>query len=321
MDKYEKLKNRLKGPVFPVPVPFTESEDVDYHALEQYVDMLAGYEVPAIMATVGTSRYNLLTREEMLAVNETIASTAAGRSMTIAAGPGPASGSTRENIQFAEKATVAGADAILVVYPERWYADGDVIGFFHTIADQAELGIMVHAVPMRDGFGGVSAIKHLDADLLEKIAEKENVIGVKEENADRKVYEEIRDRLNDRLPIIGAGGAMRRFMGDAKQGASAYLVGLGSFRPDLAMQFYDAVMGGDEEKAEAITSRYEDVYFPLAVELGWHRALKETLHLVHGMSPYERKPLSRVGSEGQSRLYDKLKEMECLNNAASTVLA
>lgn len=321
MDKYEQLKNKLQGPVFPVPVPFKESEEVDFQALEQYVDMLAQHDVPAIMATVGTSRYNLLTREEMLAVNETIASVASGRSMTIAAGPGPASGSTKENIRFAEKAAAAGADAMLVVYPERWYADADVIEFFHTIADHAELGIMIHAVPMRDGFGGVSAIKHLNADLIEQIAEKENVIGVKEENADRKVYEEIRDRLNDRLPIIGAGGAMRRFMGDAKQGAYTYLVGLGSFRPDLAMQFYDAVMRGDEKQAEAITSQYEDVYFPLAVELGWHRALKETLHLVHGMPPYERKPLSRIGSEGQSRLYDKLKEMECLNHAESTVLA
>ena len=46
---------------------------------------------------------------------------------------------------------------------------------------------MVHAVPMRDGFGGVNAKRYMDANLLERIAEKDNVIGVKEENADRQV--------------------------------------------------------------------------------------------------------------------------------------
>ena len=144
----------------------------------------------------------------------------------------------------------------------------------------------------------------MDLALLEKIAAIENVIGVKEENGERAVYEAILAGLNHLLPIIGAGGAMRRFINDAKLGAFTYLVGIGSFRPDLAMTFYRAVMAGDEARATAIAAAYEDPYFAKAVSYGWHRALKETLHVLGLMPPYERAPLERVDREplGERRL-------------------
>lgn len=294
MTPYEALRSRIRGPVFPIPVPFTSDEAVDYNALRSYAQFLVSHGAPVLMVTVGTSRFNLLTREEMLAVNEVVADAVAGRAVVVAAGPGPHAGSTRENIFFARHAREAGADAILIVYPERWYGDDDVVSFFKEVAGSTDLGVMIHAVSMRDGFGGVDAKRMLDADLLERIAASPNVVGVKEENGSRAVYEAIFDRLNDRLPIIGAGGAMRRFMGDARRGAYTYLEGIGSFRPDLAVSFYEAVMAGDYARAEAITARYEDPYFSEAVRYGWHRSLKETLHLLEIMPPFERAPLRRL---------------------------
>lgn len=304
--RFDALRARIRGPVFPIVAPFTETEDLDYDALYRYVDFLVEGGAPVLLVTVGTSRFNLLTREEMLAFNEMVVRAVAGRAMTIVAGPGPARGSTRENIAFAQHAQSVGADAILVLYPERWYGDEPVVKFFHTVAGSVDLAILPHAIPMRDGFGGVKALKYLDADLLEQIVQKPNVIGVKEENGDRATFEQILSRLNYRLPVIGAGGAMRRFINDHKLGSYTYLVGIGSFKPQLAVEFYKATMAGDLQIAESIAERFEDPYFGFAVKLGWHRALKETLYQLGLMPKFERAPFNRVTEAERTQLREVL---------------
>jgi dihydrodipicolinate synthase/N-acetylneuraminate lyase len=302
MTRYDALRARIRGPVFPIPIPFASDESVDHAALRRYASFLVEHEASVLLMTVGTSRFNLLSREEMLEANETLAEAVAGRAVVVAAGPGPQSGSTRENAAFARHARDAGADAILLVYPERWYGDEPVVRFFQDVAGAADIGVMVHAVALRDGFGGIHARRLMDADLLERIAGIDRVVGVKEENGDRAAYEAILARLNDRLPIIGAGGAMRRYLNDARLGAYTYLEGVGSFRPDLAVAFYRAVQAGDEATAVEIAATYEDPYFSRAVSYGWHRALKETMHVLGLFPPYERAPLDRLPPDQQAEL-------------------
>jgi 4-hydroxy-tetrahydrodipicolinate synthase len=301
-DTFAALKARIRGPVFPIVMPFAENGDVDYAALAWYANFLAEAGAPVLLLTVGTSRYNLLSDEEMLKANETVVQAAAGRAVVIVAGPGPSRGSTRQNIQFARHAQQHGADGILLLYPERWYGDEPVIKFFQDVADSVEIGIMIHAVSMRDGFGGVKAVKYLDADLLEKILQRPNFVGIKEENGDRAIFEEILRRFNQTLPVIGAGGAMRRFIGDRKLGSYTYLVGNGSFNPVKELQFYNMVMAGDEAAALEFAAANEDEFFALAVKLGWHRALKETLHQMGLMPAFEREPFTRISEAERTEL-------------------
>ncbi|HEG43164.1 MAG TPA: dihydrodipicolinate synthase family protein [Phycisphaerales bacterium] len=300
--KYDNLRARIRGPVFPIVVPFDRNEDVDYESLTGYVKFLVDNGAKNLLLTVGTSRYNLLTDMEMLKVNETVANAACGNALVIAAGPGPVRGSIRQNIEFARHASSSGADGILLLYPERWYGDEPVVDFFRKVAESTDIGIMIHAVPMRDGYGGVKALKYLDADLIGKIVDEPNIIGIKEENGDRAVFEEVLDRFNKTLPIIGAGGAMRRFIGDKRLGSYTYLVGIGSFKPEITLEFYDSVMAGDIDKAEKIAEKYEDPYFQFAVKLGWHRALKETLSQLDIMPPFERAPFNRVSEDHRETL-------------------
>ncbi len=304
--KCDDLRARIRGPVFPIVTPFTENGDVDYDSLHHYVGYLVDGGAPVLMVTVGTSRFNLLTQDEMLTLNETVVKASNGRALTIVSGPGPVRGSTRENIEFANHAKSIGADAIIVLYPERWYGDEAVVAFFHDIAENIEIGLVIHANPMQDGYGGFTSIKYLNADLVERIAEKPNVIAVKEESGDRKIFEEILNRLNDRLPIIGAGSAMRRFINDRNLGSFTYLVGIGSFKPRLAVEFYQAVMNKDVKKAEAIAEKFEDPLFEFAAKAGWHPLLKETLYQLDLMPPFERKPFTRINEEDRANLREIL---------------
>src|SRR5438132_2962012 len=91
------LRHQLHGPVFPILTPFSaDGSAIDHDALARYVDFLAGVGVPAIMSTVGTNRFNLLSEDEIRAVNATIARAARGRCIVILAGP--LTGNTATNV-------------------------------------------------------------------------------------------------------------------------------------------------------------------------------------------------------------------------------
>lgn len=302
MTANDTVHEQIRGPVFPIVTPFDEHGDVDHEELREYVDYLVAGGAENLLVTVGTSRFNLLTAPEMRAVNETVATTAPEDVFTIVSGPGPSAGSTRENVSFASHTESIGADALILAYPERWYGEEPITEFFRDVSRSTDVPLLVHAVPLRDGFGGVEDRVYFDADGLEQILAIEGVIGVKEESGQRELYEEILARFNDDAAIIGAGGAMDRYLGDSKLGATTYLVGIGSVLPALACEFYDAVHSGERDRAREITRENEEPYFDAAVTMGWHRALKETLHQLDLMSPYERDPLNRVPEDDRQEL-------------------
>ena len=292
------LRFKLEGPVFPLPTPFTESGAVDLAALERYVDFLAGVGVPAIMSTIGTSRFNLLTNDEIKDVNATIAKAAKGRCVVILAGP--LVGTTGVNVDFARHAEKVGADAYIAYFPERYYGEAAVLDFFKALTDAVSIGVMIHEMPMRSGYGGN---QQYSLDRLDKLTDMPGLVGMKEECMDGGYAYLLHRRLSAKCGIIGAG-SKRLFMRDFHAGAKAYLVGLGNFFPQVAKDFYAAMRAGQNDRAHAIVRAYEDPYFDVAVSLGWHLALKETMHLLGLMPAFERAPLPRLNDAQQTKLRD-----------------
>lgn len=295
------FRKRLKGPVCPILTPFTEDGSaVDHTALHQYVSFLAASGIPAVMTTVGTSRFNLLSEDEMRAVNETVAKAAAGRCLVILAGP--MTGHLGTNIDFAAHAARHNADAYIAFFPERYYGHEPIFDFYKTLTDSVDIGIMIHEMPMRSGYGGN---QQYPIDLLVRLSELPNLFGMKEECMDAGYAYQIHRNLEDSMAIIGAG-SMRLFMRDYHAGGRAYLVGIGSFFPRVAQAFFDATVANNMERAHHIMRTYEEPYFDLAVSLGWHIALKETLNILGLMPAWERAPLPRLAADQRATLHAKI---------------
>lgn len=292
----DQIRTSMSGPVYPILTPFTETGDVDHAALARYVEFLTGCGAGTIMTTVGTSRFNLLTDQEIKAVNATVAGASSAKTITICAGP--LTGNIRTNIDFAQHAESAGADAYIAFFPERWYGADSIREFFEKIASSVSIGVMIHEMPMRSGYGGQS---QYPLDLLEQLTAVPNIVGMKEECMDGGYAYKLHRRLQGKCAIIGAG-AMRNYMRDFHAGARANLVGVGSFFPRVEIAFQQALKNGDTEKAHKIVRTYEDPYFDVAVELGWHPQLKEMLHLLDLMPPFERAPMPRLNESQRSRL-------------------
>ena len=304
----EEIRKGLSGPVFPILTPFTEDgNEIDHEALSSYVNFLVSCDAGSIMTTVGTSRFNLLTDDEIMQVNRTVVQASSKNTITIVAGP--LTGNLNTNIRLAKDAEESGADAYIAFFPERWYGNDVIIEFFKSLSESVSIAIMIHETPIKSGYGGHT---QYPLELLERLFNLPGVVGLKEECMDGGYAYKLHRRLEGKCAIIGAG-AMRNFMRDFHAGAQANLVGVGSFFPKVEMAFQEALKAGNFDRAHVIVRKYEDPYFDVAVELGWHPQLKETLHILGLMPPFERHPLPRLDNEQQKRLRECLESLGWLD--------
>ena len=287
-------KNLIQGPVIPIPTPFLEDESVDYDGLASYIKFLSNANMPAVMTTVGTSRYNLLSWDEIKTVNETVAKAAGPNTQTIVANP--TTGGLRAAIDFGKHAEEIGADYFIVYFPERHYGEDNTYVYFKKLCDELSIKILIHEMPMRNGLGGGKVQYSLE--LMERLFELENIVGIKEEALDADYSNEILDKFSDDILIIGAGGGMSRYLyRDYDRGSMAFLGGIGGFIPSIELDFYKAITTGDRAKATEIVEEVELKYFGEVVPIGWHPSLKVALNMKGLMTPYERRPMKQVSDE------------------------
>lgn len=297
--------DKITGPVIPLPIPFNENESVAYDSLATYVSFLCEKGIPNVMTTVGTSRFNLLTFEEVKKVNETVVKAAAGRAKTIVANP--AQGGTIHAIDFAKHAESIGADFFLVYFPERDYGDEHTIPFFQKLHDQTNIDILIHEMPRRNGLGPGSL--QYGVELLKQLFAMQRIVGVKEEALDAEYSNMLVETFSKDAIIIGAGGGMSRYLyRDYERGSKAFLGGLGNFVPEIELNFYKKITSGDKAGATKIVEEVELNYFEKVVPIGWHPHLKAALHIMGLMPKWERSPMKNLSVEEVTIIEAVMKE-------------
>jgi dihydrodipicolinate synthase/N-acetylneuraminate lyase len=298
-------KNLIQGPVIPIPTPFLENEEIDYNGLSSYTKFLSDENIPAVMTTVGTSRYNLLSWDEIKKVNETIVKASGPNTQTIVANP--TTGGLKAAIEFGKHAESLGADYYIVYFPERHYGEDNTYNYFKALCDELSIKILIHEMPMRNGIAGGSI--QYSVNLLETLFQLENIVGMKEEALNAEYSNELVEKFSEDVLIIGAGGGMSRYMyRDYERGAQAYLGGIGNFIPKIELDFYQAITNGNQEKAKAIVENVELKYFEKVVPLGWHPSLKIALNLKGLTTPFERRPMKQFSDIEKQQMEAIFKE-------------
>ena len=154
--------------------PFKNGE-VDYEALDRLVEDQIANGVTALIAVGTTGEPATMNWEEHLAVIRRVVEKADHRVPVIA---GTGSNATAEAVYAAKHSAEFGADAQLVVTP--YYnktSQAGLVAHFNAIADAATLPVIVYNVPSRTGLNILPAT-------LKRITAHENVVAVKEANAD-----------------------------------------------------------------------------------------------------------------------------------------
>jgi len=290
------MQSMWKGIVAALVTPMTVAEELDLDRLGEVADYLIAEGVRGLAPLGSTGEYYALTHAERKVVVEATLEVAAGRVPVIV---GVNAGSTREVVAYACEAESLGADGILLAAPYYSLPTAEEL-FAHVrvVNDAIGIPIMLYNYPGRTGVD-------MTPELIERLAELENVRYIKESTGDLSRVGEI---------IRRTGGKMQVFCGcdtvvleSFRLGAVGWVGGVVNVLPREHAQLYDlAGEQGDLVAAEALYRRLLPVLSMMEDEGKYTQFVKAGCDLMgHPVGP-PRKPLLSASSEEIERLRQKL---------------
>ena len=288
------LRNRIKGPVFSIVTPFKKDESINYDALDNYIDRIysSGGRIFYVMAY--NSRYSELSWEEIKKLNSFVASKVKKlNSSNIVIVADPLHCSTSISIDFCKHAETINADIISLIFREKFYSEEQVFNHYKNCADSSNVGILIHEMPFISGKGGHTI--NWPVSLLDKVANLESVIAIKEDAKDDIYSDEVIKCLQDRLAIIISGGGKRQWLRFANRGCQSWLNGIGVFEPKIPIIFYEAFKQKNQNILNLILDEIEDPFFEKIVsKYGWHIGIKACLEARDIFPRFERSPMMPI---------------------------
>jgi 4-hydroxy-tetrahydrodipicolinate synthase len=166
----------LKGCLIPVITPFTDQFEVDEAGLRKLIDYLIDEQSASAIIPCGTTGESpTLTHEEHIKVIKITVDAVDGRVPVIA---GTGSNSTAEAIFMTKAAADLGVNGSLQVGP--YYNKPNQEGMlrhFEEISKSTDLPMILYNIPGRTG-------KNIEPETIIKLAEIENIVGVKDASGD-----------------------------------------------------------------------------------------------------------------------------------------
>ncbi|MHA6262540.1 5-dehydro-4-deoxyglucarate dehydratase [Arenibacterium sp. CAU 1754] len=228
---------------FPVTA-FDHSGAFNPAPYRDHIGWLSGYDASVLFAAGGTGEFFSLSQDEIPSIVSTAKEAAGATPIVAGCGYG-----TRIAVEIAQAAEAAGADGLLLL--PHYLIDAPQEGMFahvKAVCDAVRIGVMVYN---RD-----NAI--LRPDTLERLCDTcPNLIGFKDGSGDIALVRQITARMGDRLTYLG-GMPTAELFAEAYLGAgfTTYSSAVFNFVPDLALDFYRALRGGDRARCEFILKEF-----------------------------------------------------------------
>ena len=153
--------------------PFTTDGDLDVEGAQRLAKWLVGNGNEGLVIAGTTGESPTLTHDEQI---ELVSVVSEAVDVPVIAGTG--SNDTRAAIELTERATAAGADAVLVVAP--YYnrpSQAGILAHFEAVAGATDLPVMMYDIPGRTG-------RKMSTDTLLQLAQISNVVALKDAAGD-----------------------------------------------------------------------------------------------------------------------------------------
>ncbi|MCD7107721.1 5-dehydro-4-deoxyglucarate dehydratase [Rhizobium sp. DKSPLA3] len=242
------VKVALGAGLLSFPVTHFDGKGVfEAESYRRHVEWLAGFPAPVLFAAGGTGEFFSLAPREIPDIIRA-AKEAAGKT-AIVSGCGYG---TEIAIEIARSAEKAGADGILLL--PHYLIDAPQEGIFEhvrRVCQAVGIGVMVYN---RDN-------SVIQVDTLQKLCDAcPNLIGFKDGTGDIGLIRQISATMGDRLTYLG-GMPTAELFAEAylAAGFTTYSSAVFNFVPKLAVEFYDALRGGDRSRCETIL---KDFFYP-----------------------------------------------------------
>jgi len=289
----------MSKPVYAIPPSF-KNDELDCNSIIKYLKYLEDNGVSRVLTTAGTSQFNLLSLEEVYCLNKCIINNFDQEKIL-----GLPSLSLKHLLKEIQKLNLLESHntKLLILFPERYYSDEQLIEFFDEVCKKSNYPIYVHGNPLRKGMGGIYEYSN---KLLKKLSEIDNFMGMKEEYS--SIDLSIKSIQNLNLDIIVAGGSMRRFWSLQPFGATSFLTGVGNFNPQHSEDFYIHYKLGHYEDCLDIIKNIENPLFKVFMKNGWHASMRESLKHM-GYILEDRKPFITLSDTKKEEIIKSLNKI------------
>ena len=308
--KFLAIKDKIKGPVFSIVTPFKKDDSIDYDSLYNYIKRIysSGGRIFYVMAY--NSRYSELSWEEIKELNYFVTSKVKKLNKSnVVIVADPLHCSTKISIDFCKHAENINADIISLIFREKFYSEKQVFSHYKKCAENSNIGILIHEMPFISGMGGHTI--NWPVSLLDKIANLDSVIAIKEDAKDDEYSHNVINCLKERLAIIISGGGKRQWLKFSNEGCQSWLNGIGVFEPKIPIIFYEAYKQKNQKILNYILSEIEDPFFEkIVAKYGWHIGIKACLEARNIFSRFERAPMMPIDDSEMSFVKEIMKTFD-----------
>jgi 4-hydroxy-tetrahydrodipicolinate synthase len=270
----------FQGSMVAVVTPMNEDDSVDEASLRRLVDFHVDNKTNGIIAVGTTGESATLKHDEHCEVIRIVVEQAAGRIPVIA---GTGSNSTTEAIDYTRCAAKVGADACLLVTP--YYNKPTQEGLYQhykKVAEAVPIPQLLYNVPGRTACD-------MQPATVKRLAEIDNIIGIKEAVGDVTRMRELVALANDNFAIYSGDDATAMEL--LLLGGKGAISVTANVAPKAMHEMCQLALAGDRKGAEAINQRLMGLHQKLFVEAN-PIPVKWAVHTLGLIPPGIRLPLT-----------------------------
>jgi len=232
----------LKGIYPAVTTPFAADGSVALNRLRENIARYNKTRVTGYVLNGSTGESVLLRWEEIERVWEAARDSAAPGKILIA---GTAAESTAETIEHTNRAAAIGCHVALVRTPHYFkpqMTSAALTEFYLRVADAAKIPVLVYSVPI------FTQLK-LQADVVGRVAQHPNIIGMKDSSGDAKGVKEILAAVPKSFQmLVGSVSVLHEAL---QMGAVGAILAVACAFPEMCVEAYEASRAGDAARATA----------------------------------------------------------------------
>jgi len=245
----------IQGSIVAIVTPMLDNGDIDYEAFDGLIDWHVESGTDGIVVVGTTGESPTLTEQEHCDVIAHCVARTNGRIPVIA---GTGSNNTREAIYYTEAARDHGADACLLVTP--YYNKPSQEGLyrhFHTIAESVDIPQILYNVPSRTGCD-------LLPETVDRLADIDNITGIKEATGDLDRAKYIIDLCADRITILSGDDATALDL--ILAGGKGNISVTANVAPAQMHEMCSLAIAGEREQASLLNARLAGLHNALFLE-------------------------------------------------------
>ncbi|WP_032093310.1 dihydrodipicolinate synthase family protein [Necropsobacter rosorum] len=258
-----------QGIVTPVLTALDENERFNPTAYKDFIDYLIDAGVHGIFPLGTNGEFYAFNQQEKLEIIKTAVEAVNGR-VPVYAGTGCIT--TKQTIEFSKQVWDLGVDVLSVISPYFVaVSQDDLYRHFSAIAQNVNAPILMYNIPARTG-------NNIDYTTLKKLAEFDNIIGIKDSSGNFDNSLKYIENTNPRLSVMAGSDSL--ILWTLLAGGTGAISGCSNVFPQLMVSIYEYWKQGDFAKANEAQKKIRD--FRSVMQMGNPNSVVKRAALLRG---------------------------------------